>query len=116
MSQISQYRERVRFDRRGLDDNDDRAGPWGPITTVWARIQPLKGSETVLEQRLQGVQPFVIYVRASSVTRAIDNSYRAVDARDASRVFDITAPPILTEDRREVQILATLKAGQSKQS
>ena len=100
---------RVRFERRGLDDNNDRLGAWEEVTTCAARIQPLKGAEPVLAQRLDGVQPFVIYVMASSLTRPIDNTYRAVNTR-SGEIYGINAFNI-TEDRSEMEFLVTWKAG-----
>lgn len=83
-------RERVTFEERGLDDNGDRLGEWLPVTTVWARIMTLKGSEPVLQQRLQGVQPVVITVRSSPVLREATTAWRAVHER-TGQPFNIRA-------------------------
>lgn len=83
-------RERVWLDQRGLDANGDRKGAWETVTTVWARIVRLKGSEPVIAQRLEGVQPAVITVRSSPITRAITTAWRAVDVRTGQE-FNIQA-------------------------
>jgi head-tail adaptor len=57
--------------------------------------------------RLEGNQPVVITVRASSDTRRITTDWRAVDARDASHVFNVrsTSPG---ERRDYIDILCQL--------
>lgn len=78
-----ELRERVRFERRVTvsDGYGNEQGDWIQELTVAARIQPLRGSESVMAARLQGVQPVLIVVRASSASRAIKTDWRAVDAR-----------------------------------
>ena len=63
------------------------------------------------DQRLQGVQPVVLTIRASRASKLIDNSFRAIDARDPTRVFNITSAEI-TPNRAWIQVLATTKKGQ----
>lgn len=113
MTSTGWMRERVRFERRANDDNGDPLGAWTEIATCAARVQPLKGSEPVMAQRLEGVSPFVIYVRASIATRSVDNACRAVDTRspvDDPFYYDITDAN-LSENRKEMEFLATWKAG-----
>jgi hypothetical protein len=74
---------RVTFQRRPLDDFS-AAQPWEDGPTRSAKVMPLKGGEGVKQQRLAGEQPVVIVVRRDSGTRAIDNSWRAYDARRAA--------------------------------
>lgn len=57
------------------------AGDWVLQFTVAARIRPLLGSEPVLAQRLNGVQPVVITIRANDNARRIDTSWQARNAR-----------------------------------
>lgn len=72
-----QLRERPTFSQRSLDENGDRLGDWEqPGLTVWARVTPLKGSEPVIQARLQGVQPVSVVVRSSTATRAITSAWR----------------------------------------
>lgn len=105
-------KDRVTFQQRAADTNGDLTGAWTATTTVWAQIQPLRGGQTVMEQRLQGNQPVNIIVRASSATRPLNNTYRAVDARDATRVFRITGAD-LSLDRAWVEVLAIQEVGQT---
>lgn len=99
-----ELRERMSFQARStVDDGFGGQVPGGAFATsftVWARLMPLHGGEGVLAGRLQGTQPYVITVRASSQTRQIDESWQVVDARDASRVFSIAAPPTDPYDQR----------------
>lgn len=57
------------------------AGAWDLQFTVDARIRPLLGSEPVLAQRLTGVQPVVITIRANDNAKRIDTSWQARNAR-----------------------------------
>jgi head-tail adaptor len=108
-------RSRVMLQQRRLDDNGDRLGDWETVSSGatdhawWAEILALRGGEPVMAQRLQGVQPVIIAVRANPTTRAIDNAYRVIGVPDR-QVYDITAAT-LTMDRAWVEILATGKLG-----
>jgi hypothetical protein len=107
--------DRVMLQRRGLDDNGDLLGPWENVPSAaedqaWAaQIIRLKGGEPVMAQRLQGVQPAVIAVRANLVTRQADNSWRAIDKR-TGQVHEFTDVSE-SGDRVWIEILATAKAG-----
>jgi hypothetical protein len=108
-------KDRVLFQQRGLDDNGDRLGPWQAVRSeaedgAWAaQIIRLKGGEPVMAQRLQGVQPAIVVVRASTVTRAVDNAWRAIDKR-TGQIHEFTDASE-TGDRVWIEILTTAKAG-----
>lgn len=102
-------RDRYRLERRAVDDNGDRRGPWESAGERWARTTWLRGGEGVLAQRLEGTQPVAITVRDDSVTRQVTNAWRAV-ARDG-RVFDVTSASPARE-RGFIDLLAVLKAGE----
>lgn len=103
-------RDKVALQRRGEDANGDRLGPWETVVDRSAEIINLRGGEPVMAQRLQGEQPVVIAVYACSVTRQIDNSWRAINAR-TQQVYDIASAPE-SEDRVWIEMLATAKAGE----
>ncbi len=65
---------------------------WTQQFTVWAGVQYLRGSESVLAARLEGRQPAIVTVRASSNARRITHEWRAVDLRTGA-VFQIKEPP-----------------------
>lgn len=114
MTMAGQLDRRVTFRQRALDLNGDRLGAFADIVTRDARIQPLKGGEAVQQQRMAGQQPVVISVRRDGVTKLIDNSYEAVDARDATVGWDIQSV-IITEDLGWVEVLALQRLGQAVQ-
>ena len=111
MPRAGDLKDKITFQQRAIDDNDDKNGPWANIVTVSAQIQPLKGGEGVMASRLQGKQPFIIYVRASYNTRRIDNTFQAVDAHCKERVFVITGAS-LSLDKAWVECLAVQQVGQ----
>lgn len=99
-------RERVAFEQIAQSDSSygTIAGDWTERFQARARIRPLLGSEPVLAQRLQGIQPFVITVRSSSDTRDITNTWRARNAR-TGMIYSIRAVTP-DEHRKYIDILA----------
>ena len=100
-------RERITFQSRGTDANGDPLGAWGDVCTVWAQLKWLRGSEAALSQRLEGRQPVAIVIRDSSQSRPITSAWRAVNARNADQVFNITAVSP-SPDRGFIDVLATM--------
>lgn len=101
---------RVQLLRRGLVDdgysNLLASGEYEYVATIWAHMQPLVGSESVQAARLGGKQPYVLTVRQSATTRAIDETWRLADDRNPNRNFAVTAPPIDPDgDRAWLEIL-----------
>lgn len=101
---------RVTFQRRAADDNGDELGAWVSFCTRAAKLVNLRGSETVMQQRLQGEQPVLLVVRACSSTRLVNNSWRAVNDR-SGQIYDLSAATE-TDDRAWMEILATAKSGE----
>src|SRR5690606_7652876 len=85
---------------------DPRPGDFATVATVAAEFIAMRGSETVIASRLQGVQPYIVRVRSSATTRAVDETWRIVDARApqppaaGARVFAIKAPPTDPDQKR----------------
>lgn len=101
MATAGSLRERVRFEQRGLDENNDRLGPWvapAALGSVAAEIIYLRRGETVIASRLQGQQPAIITVWANANTRLITTAWRAVDLR-TGQVFDLKTVEPDTERR-----------------
>lgn len=92
--------------RRGSDDNGDRLGDWQTVARVRAEITWLRGGEAVMQSRLQGVQPAVLRVYRSPVTRQLDSSWRAVNAHDHGQVFAIEAKSPNAKDANCYDVLA----------
>ncbi len=79
--------------REAVDDGagNEVSGPWVTRFTVAASFKPMRGGEQVMAARLEGLQPYVVTVRESSATREATTDWRLVDARNAARIFAITA-------------------------
>jgi len=84
-------RTRIAFDKRSeaSDGYGNVKGDWVEQFAVDARRMPLKGGEDVMAGRLAGRQSFILQIRSSSVTRAIDASWRARDARVSGVFYNI---------------------------
>lgn len=111
MSGGTDYPRRIYLQRRALDENGERKGAWTTEIDRRCRIKPLIGGEAVQRQRLEGAQPVILYVRADRTTKAIDNAWRAVDAREwdadpeAATRWGVTSV-IWNEEADEVEIQA----------
>lgn len=110
MSHAGQLDRRVTFQRRALV-GAVRSGDWEDVVTRDARIEPRTGGETVQAARMAGKRPVKITVYREAATKAIDNAWRAFDARAAAEspaveiAWDIlSAQP--TEDRVWIEIEA----------
>jgi hypothetical protein len=113
-SGAGQRRRRLAFEER--DDAaapDDRygttVGSWRWRFTRWARLQYLRGGEGVVEQRLTGRQPVVVYLLKSIEARSITPDWRAIDYA-TGEIFAIRSVEP-SEDNSEIQLLAETGAG-----
>lgn len=90
MSGAGELRELVAFDKITPAESDFGvvAGAWEEQFQTRAGIRCLVGSEPIIAQRLQGVQPAVIRVRSSSETRLVDSSWRCRDV-NSDTVYQI---------------------------
>jgi SPP1 family predicted phage head-tail adaptor len=116
MLSAGQLRDRVTFQARGIVDDsygNEVSGPWADQFTVAARVTTSPGRETVTAQRLQGVNPVDVWVRWSSQTAGIKTEWRAVDARDPSRVFAILSVTDPEKYRRQFRLLSCTLGGVS---
>jgi head-tail adaptor len=100
-----ELRDRVAFDAEttGDDGYGNTITGFAEQFIVSAKIRYLRGTEPVLADRLQGVQPVVVTVRASDNTRTITPSWRARDVRSAT-VFNIRAVTP-SDDRHGIDLL-----------
>jgi head-tail adaptor len=112
MTTAGDLKWRVRFDKPG-SVNDPAGGElndtWEEQFTRAAEIRPLKGSEPVMAQRLNGMQPSLIVVRFDSLTRTIDPSWRVVELLNGAdvRYYSITSPPEdMERERKYITIMA----------
>lgn len=89
MSRAGQLQRRVTF-RRQTTDADGELSGWSDVVTRDARIEPLRGAESVQAARMAGKQPVKITVRRDTSTKLIDNGWQAKDARAAA-----DSPPVI---------------------
>ena len=87
MTDAGELRWRVDFEQRAEVDGD-RLGDFVAEFDRRAKFTFLRGSEPVLAQRLQGVQPVVIRVRAEARTRAVTAEWRIRDRR-SGKLYEI---------------------------
>jgi SPP1 family predicted phage head-tail adaptor len=66
---------------------------WQERATVWANFRFLRGGEVVQSARLEGRQPVVVTIRASSETKAITPEWRMRDTRTGTIYAIRTCPP-----------------------
>lgn len=92
---IFEVREDLSNDSPPGDGFGNMQGGWQPQFTVWAKYHPLRGTESVMASRLQGRQPAILTVRASSQTRRITTDWRCRDKRtgEAFNIRSITRYP-----------------------
>lgn len=86
---------RLTFQGRELDANGDALGDWDEGFSVFAKVEWLRGSESAVANRLQGLQPVIITIRDSDQARTITNAFRAVAVSGRqitpSQEFNLTA-------------------------
>lgn len=100
-----ELRERIAFHSIAESDTSYgiAAGEYEEQFRRDARIRPLVGSEPVIAERLQGVQPLVIKVRSDSETRTITTAWKIVNVRtlDAFQIRAVTPD----EKRRYIEFV-----------
>lgn len=107
MTTAGQLTERIAFESRGPSTGVDYGNTEGDFVerfTLFARRQNLRGTESVMASRLQGRQPVIFTVRASSLSKQITTDWQARDAR-TGEVFAIRSVT-RTEDRAWCDVLA----------
>lgn len=99
--EIGQLRHRVTFQSASLTQNDygEPVPTYSEVDTVWARIEPIAGSEKYAAMHHQGETDHRVLVRYNSALAAL-----AVDDRVkfGSRYFDIKS--IKNTEERDIQL------------
>ena len=80
---------KLTFRRQTVDANGEASG-YEDVVTRFARVESLKGQESVQASRMAGEQPVRIKVRRDSLTRLVDNSWQVKDANAAAET-----PPVV---------------------
>lgn len=89
-----QLRERVHLQKWAVTTDEfgnEIGGGFVTQFTAAARLRPLRGTETVMQSRLTGTQPYVATIRSSAAARQVTTDWQVVDARNSARVFNITS-------------------------
>ncbi len=107
MTTAGQLSEHIGFESRGTATGPDDGNTEGGFVErfcLHARRQNLRGTEMVMASRLEGRQPVIFTVRASSLSCQITTDWQARDKRSGV-VFAIRGVT-RTEDRAWYEILA----------
>lgn len=97
--------EKITFDAPSYDDDGVQDGWTEGAYTCRAHFRYLRGGETVQAARLDGRQPVVMTIRWSAVADTITSDWKVRDARRGT-VYNVSAPPVLTDDRKWLEITA----------
>lgn len=91
MRRITSYPHSIKLQKRATvsDEYGNEVGGWVDQFTVVARIEPAKGREEVLAQRLQGVRPMQITIPCLPATEQIQPDWRAINARKPEEQYNI---------------------------
>ena len=101
-------RERLAFEVRSAVDDDygsTIAGDYVEQFQASARVTPLKGGETVLADRLQGVQPYVLTVRYCQAAKLLKPEWRARNLR-SGEIYEIKSIANPDEKRQFIAVVA----------
>lgn len=111
-----QLRSKVTFQRQGAGAGDG-AGNYGEAfadlagaTGIVADLEPVRAAEVVLAEGVQGRTAFEVKIRYTSTRAGITVGDRMVDARDASKVYNVKAPPA-NRDRRNKYLTILVELG-----
>lgn len=103
-------RDHVRLEQRG-DITDEfgnvtiGGGDYELRAECWARIMPMRGSETVIAARLTGTQPAIITVPINPDTEALMSDWRVVHSV-TGKVYEIKSFANMDEHGAQWEILA----------
>lgn len=119
MARAGRLRESVTFQRQAagagttLRDQQTAFADLTGAIGIPAEIMPLRHGEAVLAEGIQGRRVFKVRMRYTSTLAGITVNDRMVDARDSSRVFNIKAPPINPDQKRDILEILVEQGGAS---
>lgn len=102
-------REKIEFQVKvtSPDEYGNEQTEWQTQFTAAAELIPLKGSEAVISSRLSGIQPYVLRIRSHSAARSVNTAWRAIDARNPARIFNITSAANIDQKNAYIDMMAT---------
>jgi SPP1 family predicted phage head-tail adaptor len=112
MRKITALPHRITLQKRAVVDDgygNPVSGDWQDQFTIDARIEPAKGREEVLAQRLQDVRPMEIHIACTSTTEQIQPDWRAVNARVPDQLMNIH--DVRDPDQRRLRLILTCTLG-----
>lgn len=108
---IGQRRDRITFTYSAdMGETDEYGVPivteyeYGPF---WCRVQPLKGSETVIAARLTGKQPVVVTVPWSPTIANMKPDWTMTDGD--GKIYDIKSVANMDERKQFLEVLAEVE-------
>lgn len=80
---------------QGRDEDGQIVQGWQDVLTEKAAVLYLRGTESVMQARMQSRSPAILTVRGSSLARQITSEWRVVvrDRGGAERLFEIKEDP-----------------------
>lgn len=111
MRKITSLPHSVTLQRRQTvsDEYGNETGGWVDQFTINARIEPARGREEVLAQRLQNVRPVEITVPCLPTTEQIQPDWRLINARKPEEQYNIH--DIRDPDGRRLRLILTCTMG-----
>ncbi len=111
MRRIGSYPHSIKLQQRqNVDDGyGNTRADWVDQFTISARIEPARGREEVLAQRLQNVRPMEITIPCTATTEQIQPDWRAINARKPEEIYNIhdSRDP----DGRRLRLILTCSLG-----
>lgn len=114
MTFAGQLKERIRFEKTGsasgvVKSADLAFAPVEGLASVPAKIRTLRGDEVSRAASLEGVSTHMIIVRHQAALDGLNTSWRVVDTRRPSDVYDIKLIDRQKAARREIYLTCELK-------
>lgn len=85
------------------DEDGQIVQGWQTQFEAWTAVKYLRGTETVMQARMQSRSPAILTIRSSTQARTVTSEWRALIG---GRVFDIREDPRPTPDRGFLEMLA----------
>ena len=86
------------------DGAGNEQGNFADVFTTRAELVPVRGNETVIAARLEGVQPFYLNVRSFAMTRLVTTDWAVRDERNG-KVYAIKSIGDQTQKRHELSMM-----------
>lgn len=107
-----ELRARVEFQAREAlavpgDEHGTAVGEWRHQFATRAKMVPLRRGEAVIAGRLQGVQPYILTIRAGAAPATLSTDWRVID-KSTGQAFNIRT---IERDPKGASIDLLIEAG-----